>query len=124
MVDSAILGIDVKCAVVGGKMYKISPPTIRTLAGAGYHLAEFGGIEKVGDVFASLKDLGSAAKALSWFIAGDESLAGELSQGTLPEVVEALEAAFSLVSVENFSRLSVLTRSVSRLTARQLCYCK
>ena len=60
----------------------------------------------------------SLSKALSCFIAGDESLAEELSMGTLDEVIKALEVGVSLISVENFTRLSTLTRSVSRLIAR------
>lgn len=119
LVESAILGIDVKSVVVNGKVYMIKPPTIRVIAGAGHYLSSFDGMDNVSDVLNALKDMTSAAKALSWFIVGDESLTEELSNGTLEEVTKALEEAFSLISVENFSRLSVLTRNVSSLIARR-----
>jgi len=118
IIDSAILGLDFRNVVVNGKAYVIMPPTIARIAGAGFYLTGFDDIKDVKDVFNSLKDIKNAAKALSWFIKGNESLAEDLSQGTLGEVVEALETAYSLISVENFSRLSVLTRNVSSLTAR------
>lgn len=118
IVDSAILGMDLRSVVVNGKAYMVAPPTIARIAGAGYYLSGFDEVKDVKDIFNSLKDIGNAAKALSWFINGDESLAGELSKGTLAEVVKGLETAYSLVSVENFSRLSALTRNVSSLTAR------
>lgn len=119
LVDSAILGMDFRSVVVNGKAYVIMPPTIARIAGAGCYLSDFDEVKDVKDIFNLLKDIGNAAKALSWFINGDESLAEELSQGTLEEVVMALETAYSLISVENFSRLSALTRNVSSLTARQ-----
>lgn len=118
IVDSAILGMDLRSVVVSGKAYMIQPPTIARIAGAGYYLSGFDEVKDVKDIFNSLKDIGNAAKALSWFINGDESLSEELSKGTLEEVILALETAYSLISVENFSRLSVLTRNVSSLTAR------
>jgi len=118
IIDRAILGLDFRNVVVNGKAYVIMPPTIARIAGAGFYLTGFDDTKDVKDVFNSLKDIKNAAKALSWFINGDKSLAEELSQGTLGEVVEALETAYSLISVENFSRLSVLTRNVSSLTAR------
>lgn len=118
IVDSAILGMDLRSVVVNGKAYMIQPPTIARIAGAGYYLSGFDEVKDVKDIFNSLKDIGNAAKALSWFINGDESLSEELSKGTLEEVILALETAYSLISVENFSRLSVLTRNVSSLTAR------
>lgn len=119
IVDSAILGMDMRSVVVNGKAYMIMPPTIARIAGAGYYLSAFDEARDVKDIFNSLKDINNAAKALSWFINGDESLSEELSQGTLEEVILALETAYSLISVENFSRLSALTRNVSSLTARQ-----
>lgn len=71
------------------------------------------------DMLRSLKDVGSASRALSFFIQGDESLYDELSQGTLDEVVEALAIAVSMISVENFFKLSALAKNVALLTAKQ-----
>lgn len=117
-VSAAILGNDFRTVLVAGRAYVIMPPTIHKIAGAAAHLGAFEDIKSVGDALRSMQHLTEAAAALSFFINGDESLKGELSQGTLPEVTYALEAALSLIDVANFSRLSVLTRNVSRLTAR------
>lgn len=118
IVDSAILGLDIVSVVVHDKVYMITPPTIKRIAGAGYYLSDFDEVKDVKDIFHSLKDIDNVAKALSWMIQGDESLTDELSEGTLEEVLDALEKSFSLISVENFIRLSVLTKSVSNLTAK------
>lgn len=67
----------------------------------------------------SLKDVGDASRALSFFIQGDESLYEELSQGTIDEVVEALAIGISMISVENFCKLSALAKNVALLTAKQ-----
>lgn len=118
LINSAILGMDYRNVVVNGKAYVIMPPTIAKIAGVGLYLSGFDDIKDIKDIFNSLKDIGKAAKALSWFINGNEDLTEELSKGTLEEVIIALETAYSLISVENFSRLSTLTRNVSSLTAR------
>lgn len=108
LVSSAILGLDWKNVLVGGRVYTISPPTIKRIAGAGLWLS-------VDDH--AFKDIGNVTKALSWFIQGDESLAEELSDGTMEEVVAALEVAVSMIGTQNFSKLSTLAKSVQRLIA-------
>ena len=67
----------------------------------------------------SLKEIKSAATALSWFIQGDEALTDELCHGTLEEIAEGLEVAFSLIGVGNFIKLSGLAKNVATLTAKQ-----
>lgn len=120
IVNSAILGMDFKNCIVNGKTYTIYPPTIRKLAGAGYYLSDLTDCgESVKDAIASLKDLNNLAYALSFMINGDDNLFEELSQGTFDEVVDALCECYSLVSVENFIRLSALSRNVTSLTAKQ-----
>ena len=119
IVNSAILGLDFKAIIVAGKMYVITPPTIKKLAGAGYWLSDIGKGESIKDVLLSLNDAEKFAKALSWFINGDESLSDELSNGTLDELADGLEAAYSLLSTKDFLRLSALARNVASLTAKQ-----
>lgn len=119
IVNSAIIGKDFETVFVNGKAYTIHPLTIRKIAGAGYYLSGLGDGDTVGDMIRSLKDIRSVSRALSWVIQGDESLAEELSHGTLDEVVDALEAGSRMISVENFCKLSNLARSVASLTARQ-----
>lgn len=119
IVSASILGRDFETVVVNGKAYVILPPTIRKIAGASYCLADIGEANTVGEIVKSIKDIGVAAKALSWLIKGDESLEGELSDGTLDEVVDGLALGFSLISAENFCKLSVLAKNVAQLTAKQ-----
>ena len=116
LVSSEILGVAGDTVIVNGKAYYLSPPTIRKIAGAGLYLSDLTG-ENLSEMIRSMKGLGNAAKALSWFIAGNESLADELSDGTLQEVTDGLEAAVMMLGIENFPKLSALSQSVGRLIA-------
>lgn len=117
LVNGAILGYDGEPVEVNGAIYIINPPTIAKIAGASYWLSGFGNVSSIGEIFSSLKDMDNASKALSWFIEGNDSLAKEFSKGSMEEVTSALEKAYSLISAENFIKLSTLARNVARLTA-------
>lgn len=119
IVNSSIIGSDFKTIVVNNKSYIVSPPTIHRIAGAGYYLANFPECNTLHDILVSLKDMDNAAHALSWFIKGNDSLFDELLKGTFNEIVEGLEIAFSLISAENFYKLSILAKNVQNLTAKQ-----
>lgn len=119
IVNSSIIGSDFKTIVVNNKSYIISPPTIHRIAGTGYYLANFPECNTLHDILVSLKDMDNAAHALSWFIKGNDSLFDELLKGTFNEIVEGLEIAFSLISAENFYKLSILAKNVQNLTAKQ-----
>ena len=119
IVSSSLLGKDFETVVVNGKAYVINAPTIHRIAGAGYYLSGLEECKTVMDMLRSLKDVGAASRALSFFIQGDEGLHEELSQGTLDEVVEALAIGISMISVENFCKLSALAKNVALLTAKQ-----
>nr|DAS27108.1 MAG TPA: hypothetical protein [Caudoviricetes sp.] len=119
IVGSAIIGMDFQTVIVNNKAYVIHPPTIKKIAGAGYYLADLKIGNSLKDMLMSLRSMESAAKALSWFIQGDDSLGDELSQGSFDEVVDALEVAYSLISTENFLKLLGLARNVANLTAKQ-----
>lgn len=119
IVNSSIIGSDFKTIVVNNKSYIISPPTIHRIAGAGYYLANFPECNTLHDILVSLKDMDNAAHALSWFIKGNDSLFDELLKGTFNEIVEGLEISFSLISAENFYKLSILAKNVQNLTAKQ-----
>lgn len=119
IVNSSIIGSDFKTIVVNNKSYIISPPTIHRIAGAGYYLANIHECNTLHDILVSLKDMDNAAHALSWFIKGNDSLFDELLKGTFNEIVEGLEIAFSLISAENFYKLSILAKNVQNLTAKQ-----
>ena len=57
------------------------------------------------------------AKALSWLIKGNQTLASELSKGTFEEIVNALSVAFDMVGVAPFLKAASLTRNASLLAA-------
>lgn len=119
IVSSAILGMDFKVVILNGKSYIITPPTIKKIAGAAYWLSDMKNGETIRELLASINNVEPLAHALSWFIQGDDSLFEELSNATLNEIVEGLDAAYSLLSVQNFLRLSALAKNVANLTAKQ-----
>lgn len=117
-VGEAITGLDFATVVVNGKAYTIFPPTVNRIAGAAKCLSSVHEGDTWRNVILSLGDYGQYAKALSWFIQGDESLAGELGNGTDRELVEALEVSMSMIGIEVFRKAVSLARSVGLLTAR------
>lgn len=119
IINAAVLGKDFETVFVNGKVYVIYPPTIHKIAGVGYYLCDLKEAVTVMDMLRSLKDVEMASRALSWLIQGDENLCEELSAGTFDEVVEALATGLSMVSAENFYKLSVLAKNVALLTAKQ-----
>lgn len=119
LVSGAIIGIDGKTVIINSKPYYIAPPTIRRIAGAGYYLCDIPAGGTAREILSSFRDFKKLCKALSWFIKGDDTLAEELSNGTLTQVVDALCEAYELVGAKNFSRLSLLTRNVKEVTAKQ-----
>lgn len=117
LVTAAMLGLDYRTVVVAGKAYTVTPPTIRRIAGAAYHLSALGEGSTLRDALLAMRDAEAMARSLSWLIQGDDGLATELSGGTMGELLDALEAAYSLISPRDFSRLSALARNVARLAA-------
>ena len=118
LVSSALLGKESKTIVVGGKPYFLKPPTIRKIAGAGLALSDFASENgNFGDVLKAMQDTRKAACALSWFIKGDEELTDELMNGTLEEVTNGIAEAVNMLGIEDFRKLSDLSRSVRRLIA-------
>lgn len=119
IVSASIIGADFVNVMVNGKCYTVFPPTIHKLAGAGMYLSDFGDEQSVRDVIKSVNNSDSLAHALSWLVKDDDSLFEELSQGTFDELVDAIDEAYSLISVESFAKLSTLAKNVSSLIANQ-----
>lgn len=119
IVSAAILGLDGETVIVAGRAYHILPPTIRKIAQAAFYLSDMDDASTLKDLIMSIGRPEPLCNALSCMIRGDESLADELMDGTMEEVTEALEVAYSLASVENFWKLSALARNVASLTAKQ-----
>lgn len=118
LVADAILGEDSVTTMVNGKTYCISPPTIIKLVKAAKYLNSFEEGKTLAEVLCMLKNLDDACKALSVFIQGDESISDELSKGTLEEVVNGLQTAYSLISIKDFQTLSILAKSAARMIAK------
>lgn len=119
VVSASIIGADLVNVMVNNKVYSIFPPTIHKLAGAGLYLSDFGDEQTFRDVIKSINNSDKLAHALSWLIKGDNSLFNELEQGTFDELVDAVSQAYSLISVENFTKLSALAKNVAMLIANQ-----
>lgn len=119
LVSAALTGTDGEQITVAGQSYVIPAPTIKRIAGAGLYLSDFGEEKTVTDAVHEFVLMDGWARALSWFINGDESLAEELSEGTLEEVLEGVDKAVSLIGVQNFPRLSLLARNVKEAIAKQ-----
>lgn len=92
---------------------------MKRIAQAAYYLSDMDEAESLRGLLMSIGNPEPMCNALSCFIRGDESLCEALKEGTMEQIVSALEVAYSLVSVENFWRLSALARNVANLTANQ-----
>lgn len=119
MTAEALIGADAVNVTVGGKDYRVSPPTIKRIVGAGMYLSDIGDKKNIKDISQEFGKYGNLTKALSWFIRGDECLADELESGTLEEVLNGIEVAIQLIDVRNFIKLSTLVRNVKMLIAKQ-----
>nr|DAV45251.1 MAG TPA: hypothetical protein [Bacteriophage sp.] len=119
IVSASIIGADFVNVMVNGRCYTVFPPTVHKLAGAGMFLSDFGDEQTVRDVISSINDSEKLAHAFSWLVQGNDGLFDELSHGTFDELVNAIDMAYSLISVENFTRLSTLAKNVASLIAKQ-----
>lgn len=119
LVAGEVLGYNSKTVFVNDKAYVIEPPTIHKICGATYWLTSVHEGDTLRDLILGLNSLDNACKALSFLIADNDSLAEELSHASMEEVVNAIEAAFDLIGIQNFLKLSILVRSARSLTAKQ-----
>ena len=99
IISESIIGGDFRTVFVAGKAYTVYPPTLR-------------------EALLSLGNSEAYSKALSWLIAGDGSLNDELSQGTLDEVVDALDETLSMIDSKVFLKAVSLAKNVSLLAAK------
>lgn len=118
LISEAIIGLKHKVVIVGGKRYVITPPTIKRIAGASYHLSDLPDGENIKDVLMNINNSEKLAKALSWFINGDETLTDDLVNGTYDEVVDALSVAYSMIGIKDFTIAVSIQRNVAELTAQ------
>lgn len=119
VVSAAILGLDGETVVIAGHAYHILPPTIKKIAQAAFYLSDMEEAKTLKGLLTTIGKPEPLCNALSCMIRGDESLCSQLMEGTLDEITEALDVAYSLASVENFWKLSALARNVASLTAKQ-----
>lgn len=118
LVSESITGMDFRTVIVGGKSYTVYPPTIHKLAGAISYLSGVQEADNLKDVLLSLGKSEAYSKALSWLIAGDESMSDELAKGTYEENVNALDEALSMIDSKVFLKAASLAKNVSLLAAK------
>lgn len=118
IISESIIGNDFRTVFVAGKAYTVYPPTIHKLSGAISCLSGVQEADNLKDVLLSLGESEAYSKALSWLITGDESLNEELSQGTLDEVVDALDETLSMIDSKVFLKAVSLAKNVSLLAAK------
>jgi hypothetical protein len=118
LVTDAILGKDSEVVVISGTTYFIETPTIETIAKAASHLHNVEGGKTIQDILHMMESMKEACAALSVFIKGDESLTDDLAKAKPGEVVAGLEKAVSLIGIQDFRQLSILSRSVARMIAK------
>lgn len=118
IISKSVIGSDFRTIFVSGKAYTVYPPTIHRLAGAISYLSDVKEADNLRDVLLSLGESEAYSKALSWLIAGDESLSEELAQGTYEENVNALDEALSMIDSKVFLKAVSLARNVSLLAAK------
>lgn len=118
LVSSAILGKDYKVISVGGKSYMLKSPTIAQISGVAFYLSDVKDGNTLLEILRTLNDGRKYCCALSYLIKGDESLADELSHGTIDEVIGGIMEGYNMISLENFIMLSTLKKSVTKLIAK------
>lgn len=118
IISESIIGSDFRTVFVAGKVYTVYPPTIHKLAGAISYLSGVQESDNLKDVLLSLGKSEAYSKALSWLIAGDESLSEELAKGTYEENVNALDEALSMIDSKVFLKAASLAKNVSLLAAK------
>ena len=118
IVSESIIGSDFRAVFVDGKAYTVYPPTVHKLAGAISNLSDIQEADNLKDVLLSLGKSEVYSKALSWLIAGDESMSDELAKGTYEENVNALDEAFSMIDSKVFLKAVSLAKNVSLLAAK------
>lgn len=117
IISESIISSDFRTVFVAGKVYTVYPPTIHKLAGAISYLSGVQEADNLKDVLLSLGKSEAYSKALSWLIAGDESLSEELAKGTYEENVNALDEALSMIDSKVFLKAASLAKNVSLLAA-------
>lgn len=114
----AVLGEDFKVVVLGGKAYKISPPTIATICKGIQYLSL---IDKTTsgkeDLEKVRNELENILKGLSVFVLGSADRYEEIEGATLHELREALETVVKFISAEDFFVCAALAESVARMAA-------
>lgn len=118
LVADAVLGEDFKVVVLGGKAYKVSPPTIATICKGIQYLSL---IDKTTsgkeDLEKVRNDLENILKGLSVFVFGSADIYKEIDGATLHELREALETVVKFISAEDFFVCAALAESVARMAA-------
>ena len=106
-----------KSVIIGGNTYNLTSPTIKGITLAGKCL---GDIPNKNDIYEILneKDKETLCNTLSYFIAGDLSLAKRLSKGDKKEVVEAIKIIIVDFILPKLLLGKTLAKSISLIAAK------
>ena len=119
IVSDALLGMDFKNVEIGGRVYTIKPPTIKTICRAVRHFsfAEMSSDNLMKAIDDIPENSVSMLNGLSCFICGTEKMADKLANGTYKEAKDALKACFSLIDDSAFQCVSLMM-NVSSLAGK------
>ena len=118
LVADAILNTESRTIVVNGEPYFVKPPTIRKIAGLGRALSGCEG-DSIQSILDTLTNTEKAAEGLSFLLAGDKSLYETFLDAPPSEVINGIAVGLSMVGIEDFQKLSALSKSVRKLIANQ-----
>lgn len=113
--DSSSFGMET--INVGSEVYVVTAPTVGRLIKVGEALGE---LDEASDIMTILQmvDRENKVKALSFLIAGDESLVNTLSGAEEKEIDKGLATALGFVNISTAPRMNAIIKNVSNLISR------
>lgn len=106
----------IRTFIIGGRVYEIQPPSVRSLALAGEILRDLPQRASVEQVFNELEKE-TLSKALSVLVKGNDSISKDLLKGSKEELVEALTTLYGDI-FPSLKKLANMADSLSRLAAK------
>lgn len=124
MVSEAILGEDVKFVSIGGEVYTLRPPSIRTILKAITHLCkvrlESDKYTKAGILAEYKRNTKHIAYGLAVLInpKKPKKLAKKFMNGTYGELLEAFNKVITMMGGDDFFALAQLAKNLQKMAAR------
>lgn len=124
VVSDAILGEDLKFVVIGGEVYSIKPPSIRTILKSIKHLSL---VKLEADKYTKssiLSEYERNTKHIAYGLAvlidpkKPKKYAKKFMDGTYAELLKAYNTAVQMMGGDDFFALAQLARSLQKMAAR------